>query len=1143
MTEKESVTDYIIRAENIIAALRDAGETMSDGLIIAMILAGLPDSFKPLAIHVTQNEDTVTFTDFKRRLRVYEESEKMSRAESDNVMKMHVKQRQSTTKTQAMYKKDESTTVICYKCGIKGHKARDCFRKVWCGFCKSNTHQESMCKKKGKRDEARKVADEEESKQDHFFKAKYKTCESTQNNVMMKGIMVDAGATSHIVNDFKKFESFDDSFQAETHSVELADGTQCSGMAEGRGTATIYILDNAGRQHRAQLRNALFMPSYPHDIFSVARAANGGATITFRKGDCTMITKDGSRFDIHEKGNLYYLPTVDVSTDDQCKVCHDIQTWHEILGHCNYEDVRKLQSVVKGMEIKGCLGKPDQLCEVCTQGKCTETRNREPDAKAKQRLELVHTDLTGPMPTPSMEGHKYAQSFTDDYSGTIFVYFLKSKSDTVAATERFLADIAPYGEVKCIRSDNGTEFTSRDFQTLLTKNRIRHETSAPYSPHQNGTAERGWRTLFDMSRCLLIENKLPDKLWNYAMQTSAYVRNRCYNRRTKKTAYELFTDKEPNLYKLQKFGSECLAYKQEKRKLDSKCEPGIFVGYDKNSPALLVYYPEADKVQKHRLVKFTTKTTREKETQTLVKHTEHDVGYIHHQVPDSVNDEDIENKPCQDDVSETLPQQRQSEPPGEISETVGRRNPIRARKKPVHLQDFETDNTVDKMQVCIDSCYRAVCDIPQNFREAVTSHNSKQWKNAMDEEMRSLTENETFKLTHLPTGKQTVGGRWVYARKRNIDGSEKYKARFVAKGYSQRSGIDYEETFSPTADMTSVRVLMQKAAQDKLILHQMDVKTAYLHAPIDCEIYMEQPEGYERKSETGEKLVCMLQKSLYGLKQSGRNWNAMLHACLTENGFEQNSADNCVYSKQKKDEKVILLIWVDDLILAANKESVLKDVKKMLTEKFKMKDMGRLKHFLGIDFEQTDSEVKMSQEMYVNKLLERFEMKDCKPRETPSESKLVFSENADQMKDARKYREAVGSLIYLSTCTRPDLSFVVSKLSQHFSEPTEQHWNTVKHVFRYLKGTAKQGLCFKQNAEGLGLKVYSDADWASDTADRRSTSGYCISLGDGSSFISWKTRKQPTVALSTCEAEYMALASAIQECIYLEHLLSGIDKY
>ncbi len=305
--------------------------------------------------------------------------------------------------------------------------------------------------------------------------------------------------------------------------------------------------------------------------------------------------------------------------------------------------------------------------------------------------------------------------------------------------------------------------------------------------------------------------------------------------------------------------------------------------------------------------------------------------------------------------------------------------------------------------------------------------------------------------------------------------------------------------------MTSVRVVMQKAAQENLVLHQMDVETAYLHAPIDHKIYIEQPEGYEQKSEKGEKLVGKLEKSLYGLKNSGRNWNAVLHECLTKNGFTQNPADNCVYTKEKCDEKVILIVWVDDLIIAANSESVLESVKGMLTERFKMKDMGRLKYFLSIDFEQTDGLVKMSQERYVRKILDRFDMQSCKTRETPCEPKLDYSEDAEKIEESRKFREAVGRLIYLSTCTRPDLSFVVSKLSQHFAEPTEQHWNTVKHVFRYLKGTAEQGLCFRRNdTEKLGLKVYSDADWASDTKDRRSTSGYCVSLNEGSSLISWK---------------------------------------
>ena len=203
-------------------------------------------------------------------------------------------------------------------------------------------------------------------------------------------------------------------------------------------------------------------------------------------------------------------------------------------------------------------------------------------------------------------------------------------------------------------------------------------------------------------------------------------------------------------------------------------------------------------------------------------------------------------------------------------EPESRRYPTRERRKPSHLNDFITENCVsDAVHITVDYCCRAVCGIPQTFGEAMESDNSKEWAKAMDEEIQSLDENKTFTPTALPIGKETVGGRWVYAIKTDVDGRDKYKARFVAKGYSQRMGVDFGETFSHTADMTSIRVVLQKAAQENLLLHRMDVKTAYLINP---------PEGYEEK----EGIVYKLEKSLYGLKQSGRNWNRVLHNCLTE---------------------------------------------------------------------------------------------------------------------------------------------------------------------------------------------------------------------------------------------------------------------
>ena len=273
--------------------------------------------------------------------------------------------------------------------------------------------------------------------------------------------------------------------------------------------------------------------------------------------------------------------------------------------------------MVDGMKVVG--KKTKRECETCVKGKMTNEINRSPRERVSTPLELVHTDLAGPITPNSHEGYKYVISFTDDFSGAMFVYFLKQKNKTVRATEQFLADCAPYGKVKTIRSDNGTEFTSEDFSSLLRKNNIKHERSAPYSPHQNGTAERQWRTIFEMGRCMLLDKKLPKELWPYAVHTAIYTRNRCLNSRVNRTPFEALTGRRPNISNMRIFGCECYAYTQQhKAKHDERGKKGVFVGYDRSSPANLVYFPDIRKVIKCRLVHFVSKDSdvNDRETQT-----------------------------------------------------------------------------------------------------------------------------------------------------------------------------------------------------------------------------------------------------------------------------------------------------------------------------------------------------------------------------------------------------------------------------------------------------------------------------------------------------------------------------------------------
>ena len=313
----ESVTDYIIRAEIAITALRNAGETLGDSLLVAMVLKGLPETFKPFAIHVAHTDDRITFAEFKTKLRSFEETEKMSTGESsDNVMKTQTRpgRRPAKSSAQDSYKDDKD--VICYKCGTRGHRSTRCRAKTWCSHCKTDTHKDATCRRnrdKDKQDGASRISEEDGGGgADYAFKLRdggTGVQSQPARCIQERGLMVDTGATSHIITDITKFKNFDSAFRPETHSVELADGTKCTGVAQRRGEAEVSLVDHNGQRRTATLREALFIPSYPQEIFSVKAATSSGATVLFKEGEDVLVAKDGNRFDIHVYGRLYYLHT------------------------------------------------------------------------------------------------------------------------------------------------------------------------------------------------------------------------------------------------------------------------------------------------------------------------------------------------------------------------------------------------------------------------------------------------------------------------------------------------------------------------------------------------------------------------------------------------------------------------------------------------------------------------------------------------------------------------------------------------------------------------------------------------------------------------------------------------------------------
>ncbi|GJZ73524.1 retrovirus-related pol polyprotein from transposon TNT 1-94 [Tanacetum coccineum] len=434
---------------------------------------------------------------------------------------------------------------------------------------------------------------------------------------------------------------------------------------------------------------------------------------------------------------------------------------------------------------------------------------------------------------------------------------------------------------------------------------------------------------------------------------------------------------------------------------------------------------------------------------------------------------------------------------------------------------------------------------PSTLQEALNNPDASFWKEAMQEEIEALHKNKTWELVPLPGGRKPIGNKWVYKIKRNGDDQvERYRARLVVKGYAQKEGIDFNEIFSPVVRITTIRVVLAMCATYDLHLEQLDVKTAFLHGNLDEEIYMLQPEGFEQKGK--ENLVCRLNKSLYGLKQAPRCWYKRFDSFIIGLGYNRLHADPCAYFKRfGNNDFVILLLYVDDMLVAGPNKDRISKLKAQLAREFEMKDLGPANKILGMQIhrDRVSRKIWLSQKSYVKKILQRFNMQDCKPISTPFptniklSSKMSPSSEKERMEMSRvPYASAVGSLMFAMICTRPDIAHAVGVVSRYMAEPGKKHWEAVKRILRYIKGTSDVALCYGES--GLTVKGYVDSDYAGDLDGSKSTTGYVFTLSGG--IVSWVSKLQSVVAMSTTEAEYVAAAQASKEAVWLKMLLEEL---
>ncbi|MCH79800.1 retrovirus-related Pol polyprotein from transposon TNT 1-94, partial [Trifolium medium] len=409
------------------------------------------------------------------------------------------------------------------------------------------------------------------------------------------------------------------------------------------------------------------------------------------------------------------------------------------------------------------------------------------------------------------------------------------------------------------------------------------------------------------------------------------------------------------------------------------------------------------------------------------------------------------------------------------------------------------------------------------------------WRRAMNDELEALAKTGTWMIVDLPPLVKPIGSKWVYKVKYKVDGSiERHKARLVAKGYNQIEGLDFFDTFSPVAKLTTVRTLLAIAAVKQWNLHQLDVNNAFLHGDLAEDVYMHIPDGVT-PSKSGQ--VCKLLKSLYGLKQASRMWYEKLTSLLISEGYKQSTADYTLFTLSTSTDFTALLVYVDDIILAGTSIAEFTRIKTILDDKFRIKDLGKLKYFLGLEIAQSREGINISQRKYCLDLLKDTGLLGSKPASTPLDPAIKLHQDEGKLyADTSQYRKLVGKLIYL-TNTRPYIAFATQQLSQFMHKPTVTHYNAACRVIRYLKHNPGKGIFYSRHCD-IQILGFSDADWAGCLDSRKSTSGYCFFIG--TSLISWKAKKQSTVSRSSSEAEYRALATATCELIWLLFVLKDL---
>ena len=1184
--------------------LGNLGLTIEETIRGILLMNSLPESYSTVKTLVAITPiPSITVNSVRALIVAEERRRKGDKAKEEQALKAHASQKGRNNQNQRnnQSSNSNSNSPKCPNCKRPGHTIDKCWRKGGGAEGTGPKWYNERDKSKDKEPKAKVAATEEEepvtvealvarvdeSDEGEVVYVTSKIENSRRGN--SDNWILDSGASRHISNQRKSFKEY----RTLTKPIPIWIANNSCIYATGEGSIPITMnVNNSPRP--CQINRVLYAQDIACNLMSIRQLQSNGSSAIFPShSNIAQITSSTGIQQCEAKihNGLYVVQiwkgeraalaeVVDEKEGGDVEAVAmvvsskgSLNQWHRRLGHLNIADVKALSSkgMVNGMIITKNT-KPDSICESCQIGKHTRSPiSKVTKTRATRVLERVHSDVCT-MVNSLVNNFQYLITFTDDYSRFTVAYAMSKKSEALSCFKKFYARAKTETGQKMLkfRTDGGGEYTSKEFEDFLSEEGIQSEKTPADTPQLNGVSERKNRTLIDKVVPMLNDAKLPQSFWPYALGQAVYILNRSptSSLNINKTPFELYYNTKPTLTSLREFGCTAWAHvlkKNRPTKLSPRSIKCKFIGLAEAKKAFRLWDPVGRKIIESRDVKFDEGGEDEEKGRIVIRDDDDwDVRVLSkeggnkkeggsgddeegedseaiEETEVSVDSRGNDNEKSSGNTDDIVNQQLTS---NATTPTISTTNPdprrsTRVRTAPVRDDDDRYSvSSYEKRSSSYKAFVAKLETDPQSFREAMDRPDSAQWFQSAQEEIASQKKAKTHEEVEAPHGAHILPSRWVFKLKTNpTTGATIYKSRLVAKGFNQRPGEEFDETYAPTVHKATLYLILALAAKHDLVLGQIDIKTAFLNGDLDETIYMRPPEGFPT-SEPGQ--VWKLRKSIYGLKQAARQWYKKLKEALTSIEFVQLDDDNAVFILRTPTTIVIIAAHVDDMLLAASTTKVKQATIDKLSETFDIHDLGPAGLFCGLRIKQdlANHTISVDQSDYLDTILRRFGMQNSRPMPTPMVAKLKLPKLESPQVDVKLYQSMLGCVQWLSNWTRPDITFPTNNCAQHIVNPGLEHLQAMKHLFRFLNGTRDYKLIFDGTCPNWEFMGYVDADWASDPNTRRSVTGFVFFAGGTP--ISWASKKQKTISLSSTEAEYIAASTSTCEIIWLRRLFDQL---